>query len=279
MKKLINLTLLIVSFIGFAQIEKDTTKTNQLEEVVVTTKRTIKEKEFIASQIESVSQKEIEFQNFQNTADLLANSGNVHVQKSQQGGGSPSIRGFEASRVLLLVDGIRMNNLTYRAGHLQNVITVDENMLENVDIFFGPSSTLFGSDALGGTVSMNTKRAKFLNGNNKSLSGNISTRYGSVNEEKSGYFDINYATQNFASLTAFSYNDFGDLRMGKNKNHNGDYFGERPFYVTTLADGTDVLTQNSDKYIQKNSGYKQYNIMQKFAYKTSSGFDHGLNYV
>ena len=159
MKKLINLTLLIVSFIGFAQIEKDTTKTNQLEEVVVTTKRTIKEKEFIASQIESVSQKEIEFQNFQNTADLLANSGNVHVQKSQQGGGSPSIRGFEASRVLLLVDGIRMNNLTYRAGHLQNVITVDENMLENVDIFFGPSSTLFGSDALGGTVSMNTKKS------------------------------------------------------------------------------------------------------------------------
>ena len=278
MKKIAHLTLLIVPFISFAQTEKDTTKTNQLEEVVVTTKRTIKEKEFISSQIESVSQKEIEFQNFQNTADLLANSGNVHVQKSQQGGGSPSIRGFEASRVLLLVDGIRMNNLTYRAGHLQNVITVDENMLENVDIYFGSSSTLFGSDALGGTVSMNTKRAKFSNGNNKSISGNFSTRYGSVNEEKSGYFDINYATQKFASLTAFSYNDFGDLKMGKNKNHNGNYFGERPYYVTTLADGTDILTQNSNKYVQKNSGYKQYNIMQKFAYKTSSGFNHGLNF-
>jgi outer membrane cobalamin receptor len=46
------------------------------------------------------------------------------------------------------VDGVRMNNLIFRAGHLQNVITVDE-MLDNVG-FFGPASTLFGSDALGG---------------------------------------------------------------------------------------------------------------------------------
>lgn len=278
MKKLINLALLIVSSIGFTQTQKDTIKTNQLEEVIVTSKRTIKEKEFIPSQIESVSKKEIEFQNFQNMADVLAASGNLHVQKSQQGGGSPAIRGFEASRVLLLVDGIRMNNLTYRAGHLQNVITVDENMLENVDIFYGPSSTLFGSDALGGSVNMTTKNANFLENGTKKLSGNTNTRYSSSNEEKSVYFDINYATTNFASLTAFSYNDFGDLRMGKKKNHNGDFFGERPFYVITQADGTDVLTENSNRYIQKNSGYKQYNLMQKFAYKTSSGFKHGINF-
>ncbi len=277
MKKLINLTLLIVFSIGYSQTAKDTIKINNLEEVVVISNKLPKKKEVIPMQIESVSQKEIEFQNYQNTADLLANSGNVHVQKSQQGGGSPSIRGFEASRVLLLVDGIRMNNLSYRAGHLQNVITVDENMLENVDIFFGPSSTLFGSDALGGTVSMNTKKAKFLSGTTKALSGNVNTRYGSVNEEKSGYFDINYAGKNFASLTAFSYNDFGDLRMGKNKNHNGDYFGERPYYVTTDASGVDHLVENSSKYIQKNSGFKQYNFMQKLAFRTDKGFNHGLN--
>lgn len=118
-----------------SQTAKDTLETTSLEEVVVTTKKTIKEKEFIPFQIESVSAKEIEFQNFQNMADVLSASGNLHVQKSQQGGGSPAIRGFEASRILLLVDGVRMNNLIFRAGHLQNVITVDENMLESVDIF------------------------------------------------------------------------------------------------------------------------------------------------
>lgn len=277
MKNKFTYILLIFTSFIFSQTQKDTIKTNQLEEIIVISNKVPEKKELIPIQIESISQKEIEFQNYQNTADLLANSGNLHVQKSQQGGGSPAIRGFEASRVLLLVDGVRMNNLSYRAGHLQNVITVDENMLENVDIFYGPSSTLFGSDALGGSVSMNTKKPKFLSSNTQNLSGNISTRYGSVNEEKSGYFDINYATQNLSSLTAFSYNDFGDLRMGKNKNHNGDYFGERPYYVTTDANGTDYLVENSNKYIQENSGFKQYNFMQKLAFRTDKGFNHGLN--
>lgn len=277
MKKLINLTLLIVSTIGFAQIQKDTIKTNQLEEVVVISNKVPKSKKLIPIQIESVSQKEIEFQNYQNTADLLANSGNLHVQKSQQGGGSPTIRGFESSRVLLMVDGIRMNNLIFRSGHLQNAITVDENLLENVDIFYGPTSTLFGSDALGGTVSMNTKKAKFLSNNTKFLSGTISTRYGSVNEEKSSYIDLNFAGTNWASLTSFSFNDFGDLRMGKNRNKNNPYFGERDFYVETI-NGVDVLVANDDKYVQKYSAYKQYNFMQKLLYKTNSGYEHGLNF-
>ena len=64
--------------------------------------------------------------------------------------------------------------------------------------------------------------------------------------------------------------------MGKKKNHNGDYFGERPNYVSTV-NGVDQLNVNSDKYTQVGSAYKQYNFMQKFAYKTNSGYLHGLN--
>ena len=277
LKKVMLITLTITSTIVYAQTEKDTIKINQLEEVIVVSNKVPRSKELIPIQIESVSQREIEFQNYQNTADLLANSGNLHVQKSQQGGGSPTIRGFEASRVLLIVDGVRMNNLIFRSGHLQNAITVDENLLENVDVFYGPTSTLFGSDALGGTVSMNTKKARFLNNDTKFISGNVSTRYGSVNEEKSTYFDLNFAGENWASLTSFSYNDFGDLKMGKRRNKNNAYFGEREFYVETI-NGTDVLVANSDKYIQKNTAYKQFNLMQKIAYKTTIGYNHGLNF-
>ena len=69
-----------------------------------------------------------------NTGDVLINSGTLFVQKSQQGGGSPVIRGFEASRVLLVVDGIRMNNAIYRAGHLQNIITVDNMILDRLEV-------------------------------------------------------------------------------------------------------------------------------------------------
>ena len=277
MKKLFIASLILFQYFGLAQEKKDSLAINQLEEVVLSSTRISKDKKKITSQVESISQKQIEFQNFQNTADLLSNSGTLSVQKSQQGAGSPTIRGFEASRVLLLVDGIRMNNLIYRAGHLQNIITVDENLLENVDVFYGPTSTLFGSDALGGTVNMTTKKALFFNQTKKDFTGNFSTRYSSVNEEKSGHFDFNYAKQNWASLTSFSYNDFGDLRMGRTKNHNGDYFGERPTYVETV-NGVDVLVENSNKYLQKQSGYKQYNFMQKLAYKSQKGFEHGLNF-
>jgi hemoglobin/transferrin/lactoferrin receptor protein len=270
------LVILAISSMGYSQTSIDTTKAKQLDEVFITTPKYLKNKKFISQKIENISQKEIEFQNFQNTADALMNSGDVTVQKSQQGGGSPVIRGFEANRILILVDGIRMNNLIFRGGHLQNIITVDENMLENIDLSYGASSTLFGSDALGGAINLSTKKAQFSSKGNR-FSGNVISRYSSVNEEKSGHFDFNYGTSNFASLTSLSYNDFGDLRMGKRKNHDNSYFGERDFYVQNV-NGVDQLITNDNKYIQRFTAYKQYDFMQKFAYKQANGNLHSLNF-
>ena len=221
--------LLINSQLSFSQEVTDTIKAQNIEEIKINSKKITIDKNQTPSQIEIFSKEKIEFQNFQSTADMLANSGALFVQKSQQGGGSPVIRGFESSRILLLVDGVRMNNLIFRSGHLQNVITVDQNLLEAALVQYGPTSSLYGSDALGGSVNMITKNAKFIEG----FTGNFNTRYSSVNQEKSGYFDINYGGKNFASLTAFSYNDFGDLKMGKSNNHNGAFFGERTKYVKT----------------------------------------------
>ena len=74
------------------------------------------------------------------SADMLLASGRVAVQQSQLGGGSPNLRGFEANRVLLVIDGVRMNNAIYRSGHLQNIITVDSEALEGTEVVFGPAS-------------------------------------------------------------------------------------------------------------------------------------------
>ena len=264
--------MLLLALSGYTQTQRDTT---QLADVVLAYKVPVA----IASlpfQVAVISAAQIDFQNFQSTADVLSNSGSLFVQKSQQGGGSPSIRGFEASRVLLLVDGVRMNNLIFRAGHLQNVITVDESMLDNVGIFFGPASTLFGSDALGGAVTMTTKKAKFLNEAQNKWTGTVNMRYSMINQEQSIALNLNYASKKFAALTLISFNDFGDLKMGKNKNHKEDFFGERPFYVETI-NNVDQLVANEDKYIQKNTAFKQYNLMQKVSYETNLGFEHGLN--
>ena len=272
MKGSITYVLLLLSIFGFAQTKNDTTK---LADVVKIYKVPVVLKS-LPFQVAVITAEQIDFQNFQSMAEVLSNSGSLFVQKSQQGGGSPSIRGFEASRVLLLIDGVRMNNLIFRAGHLQNVITVDESMLDNVNIFYGPASTLFGSDALGGAVGMSTKKAKFLGEAKNKFTGTINSRYSSSNMEKSKALNLNYATRNFASLTMVSFNDFGDLKMGRDRNQNEEFFGERPFYVATI-NGVDQLVPNDNKYLQKDSGFKQYNVMQKLAYKTDSGFEHGLN--
>ncbi len=84
--------------------------------------------------------KKIEFLNQVTSAALLEQTGNVFVQKSQGGGGSPVIRGFEANKVLIVIDGVRMNNAIFCGGHLQNVITIDNAALDKVEVLFGPAS-------------------------------------------------------------------------------------------------------------------------------------------
>ncbi len=278
MKNLLAIIACGISIFGFSQVEKDTTKSIKLNSIVINSQRFAKLKRTITQQVESISKKEIELQNSQNTADVFANQGTLSIQKSQQGGGSPVIRGFEASRILLIVDGIRMNNLIYRAGHLQNSITVDKNMLENIDVLFGPSSTIYGSDALGGAIYLQTKNSKLLSENgNKKFSGNFLSNYSSVNEGKSVHFDLNYASSKFASLTSFSYNYYGDLKMGRRQNGSEPNFGERNFYAETI-DGIDVKVPNDDKYVQKFSGYKQYDFMQKFVFEPNSSTRHNINF-
>ncbi|OXB23538.1 hypothetical protein B0A80_09920 [Flavobacterium tructae] len=273
MKKIHFLTAFFGVIAAYSQQISDTTEPKKLKEVHIITERYSKS----TQDMKHISQKEIEFQKSQNTADLLANTGSVFVQKSQQGGGSPVLRGFESNKILLLIDGIRMNNLIYRAGHLQNIITVDENSLEQIDVLFGPASTIFGSDALGGAINMRTKNPMFLSQtDNKMFSANAMSRYNSANKGSTQYFDINFAGKRWSSLSSFSYNNYGDLRMGANTNRKNGSFGERPQYVET-TNNVDNLIQNENPLIQKFSGYKQYNAMQKILFQQDEYTQHSLN--
>ena len=119
------------------------------------------------------------------------------------GGGSISIRGFEANRNVLVIDGVRMNNLINRSGHLQDVIKTDNSILDRLEILFGPSSTIYGSDALGGVVHMYTKKPMLASGEKKvNFCGNAFARYGSVDNELTGHVDLNIGVKKFASLTS-----------------------------------------------------------------------------
>ncbi len=277
MKKIFIIATILATISMLSQEVENPKHTKKIDEIKLESQRYLKSKRYSSQEIETITQKEIEFGNYQSTAEMLSGSGNIFVQKSQQGGGSPVLRGLEANRILLLIDGIRMNNLIFRGGHLQNVIAVDENMLENVDILFGSSSTPYGSDAMGGAINLITKKPFLLSKTNtKKNSGNINTRYGTVNKEKSIYGDFRLSGTKWASLTAFSFNYFGDLKMGAKKNGENDFFGIRNNYVETI-NNVDVLMVNDNPLVQKFSEYKQYNAMQKILYKPNETSSHNVN--
>ena len=203
-----------------------------------------------------IHSKEIERLNTQTTADLLEKRAGINVQKSQMGGGSPVIRGFEANRVLLMVDGVRLNNAIYRGGHLQSIISIDNATLDKVDIVFGPSSSEYGSDALGGLIHLQTKRPRFSEDNQ--FLHNYYSRYATANKGTSRHYDFTYTGKNFALFSSFSQNNFGDLRMGANRSHGFQDWGKVFHFI---EEGVQVGNDNVN--IQRNTAYQQTDMMQK----------------
>jgi hemoglobin/transferrin/lactoferrin receptor protein len=245
-----------------------------LRETVVSAAGFSQARSAVAQEVKVLRRSDIERLNAQSTADLLQNSGAVFVQKSQQGGGSPVLRGFEASRVLLVVDGVRMNNAIYRAGHLQNAITMDNAALDRAEVLFGPASTVYGTDALGGAICFFTKNPTFSEGGFKTT-GSAFARYGTVNDERTGHADFSLGGRRLAVLTSLTFSDFGDLRMGEKEKNELD-FTLRRFYVERIG-GKDSLVQNSDPYVQKFSGYQQYDFLEKIVFRPNENVRHTLN--
>lgn len=240
-----------------------------LDEVVLIGRNDIR-KEELPYEIESINQEKIQFANPQTAADALQKNANVYVQKSQMGGGSPVVRGFEANKLLLVLDGVRMNNAIYRNGHLQNAITVDNAILERLEVIYGPGSLVYGSDALGGVIHFRTKEPKLVLSDKQSpISGNYYTRYSTANQEKTGHIDFNWGGKRIASLTSISYSDFGDLRAGNNRPSEYPDFGKRPEYVET-TNGQDQIIQNDDSNVQVGTGYSQIDILQKFKFQLNT---------
>ncbi|MBL0329885.1 MAG: TonB-dependent receptor [Bacteroidetes bacterium] len=282
MKKILFFTLMGITIysIGYAQEKpvNDTilNKLINLNEVIFSANKSEEKKSDVAYNIEVIKSKDIELSNPQNSADMLSNTGNIMVQKSQGGGGSPIIRGFEANRVLIVIDGVRMNNAIYRGGHLQDVITIDNAMLDRTEIIYGPSSVMYGSDALGGVMHFYTKNPLFgINKMNFKL--NSSVRYSSANQEKTGHLDFNIGYKRLASLTSITYSDFDDMRTGYARNPNPS-FGRCEYYAGVNAAGTaDSMIRNSNTNIQKRSGYSQIDFMEKLLFKANDNLRIGLN--
>ncbi|MFD2822673.1 TonB-dependent receptor domain-containing protein [Lacinutrix iliipiscaria] len=250
-------------------------KSQGLDEVVLSASRFEQSKRDIPQKIINIKAKEIQMANPQTSADLLEQTGQVFIQKSQLGGGSPMIRGFSTNRLLITVDGVRMNNAIFRGGNLQNVISIDPFSIQNTEVTLGAGSVIYGSDAIGGVMSFYTKSPKLSYSDSIQFNANATVRYATANHEKTGHLDFNIGLKKWAFFTNASYTSFDDLRMGK---HGPDDY-LRPEYVVT-TNGEDHIVQNSNPRIQKFTGYNQINFMQKVRFEPydNLSFDLGLYY-
>lgn len=267
---------------NFEQIQKDNYKVYlermnfDLDEIVVSATRWRQNAGNLPQEVVRINQKDNLFQNPQTAADLLASSGKVFVQKSQQGGGSPMMRGFATNRLLYSVDGVRMNTAIFRSGNVQNIINLDPFAMENMEVLFGPGSVIYGSDAIGGVMTINTLTPQLSAEKKKPLiKGKALGRFSTANFEKAGHFDINVGWKKFAFVTSFSVWDFDDLIQGKNGPE--DYI--KPFYVQRV-DTQDVVIYQENELMQKPSAYAQINFMQKVRYQPNENWnlEYGFHY-
>ena len=246
-----------------------TSKSIRLNEIVISAIRYNQEFKKVGQLVSVISDREIKFIDKQTNADILQDEAVVFVQKSQMGGGSPIIRGFEANKILLVIDGIRMNNAIYRSGHLQNIITIDPNSLEKIEVLHGPSSLMFGSDALGGSIYLKTYDPTLSDTNRWKSNGELMSRFSSANIEKTGHIRLNISNNKLGFLTTFTYSDFDDLRQGKRRNPFYGDWGKRTFYVQRFGN-KDSIIANPNVNIQKGSAYSQVDFMQKALFKINN---------
>lgn len=264
-------TILELNMVVFMEMS-----TKDLDEVVISASKFEQSKRDIPQKIVNISANTIAFANPQTSADLLELTGNIYIQKSQLGGGSPMIRGLSTNRLLITVDGVRMNNAIFRGGNLQNVISIDPNTIQNTEVTLGAGSVVYGSDAVGGVMSFYTKKPQLSYTESLYFKSNAAARYASASNEKMGHLDLNFGLKKWAFLSSFSYTDFDDLRMGS---HGPEEY-LRPEYVVT-ENGQDIMVTNDNPKIQVPTGYSQVNFMQKVRYepKDNLNFDIGMYYT
>jgi len=157
---------------------------------------------------------EIRRRNYRTVPEALNEMMGILVQETNYGGGAPIIRGMVGNRVLLLVDGIRLSNSLYRMGPVQYLNTIDLYQVERIEVVRGPSSALYGSDALGGLVNIVT-RSPETEKSGSSLHTILHSRFSSADRASSGRLGFNGHVDRLGFTGGISPKNFGDLRAGR----------------------------------------------------------------
>lgn len=203
--------LFFTTSIGMAQ-KPDSLRSQQLQEVVVTAHRSEQAAFETPATVYALGSKTLRQYQPRTTPEALMGAMGVFVQKTTHGAGSPFVRGLTGNQTLLLIDGIRLNNSTFRFGPNQYFNTIDAFTIERVEVLAGGGAVQYGSDAIGGTIQVLTSDVQFGQG----LLGAGTLRYASAGMERSMRIEGGFGGQKVAVRAGITRRRFGDLLGGKN---------------------------------------------------------------
>ena len=265
---------LLCAMLPFVAVAQDSIEySHRLDEFVLSASRWCQDKESQPVKIARLSFEKSNAFNPQTAADMLGLTGEVFIQKSQYGGGSPMIRGFATNRLLYSIDGVRMNSAIFRAGNLQNVISLDPFTIDNTEVLFGPGAVSYGSDAIGGAMVFSTIQPHLSNGDGPVAYGSATVRTATASNELTAHVHAGVGWKCWALLTSFTSSSFDDLEQGLHGPE--DYI--MPYIVipgfSAYGKVEDRVVANGDKRRQTPNGYSQHNFLQKVRYAPGAAWN------
>lgn len=214
----IRLCLLFIALTGnrsFAQDPSVADSTIVLkEEVVVTAQRMEANSSAVAEAVTTTLREDMVRLPSLNTPEVMATMPGVWMQKTNLGGGSPFIRGLTGYYTLILTDGIRFNNSTFRSGPNQYLATIDQMTLQRIEVLRGQGSVQYGSDAIGGVAQMFFREPAFSDQAGLNTTGRLYAQYMNHDMEYAGRAEVELGSQRFGVLGGIGYKQLGDIRAG-----------------------------------------------------------------
>lgn len=143
--------------------------------------------------------------------DALQYESGIMMQRTGAGQASPFVRGLTGQQVLFTIDGIRMNNSTYRTGPNQYFNTIDPGQVEQIEVIRGPASVLYGSDAIGGQINIVTRSPDF---SREYFGGGLRETFGTASAQSYTRLNVEGHAGNFGAFGGGSYLNANDLDTG-----------------------------------------------------------------
>jgi len=193
-------------------VSMDSVYGRTLTELVVTAQRSAAPRFGAPEAIEILGEKTIRSRQFRTAPETMSAMPGLFVQKTNHGGGSPFLRGLTGNQTLLLIDGIRLNNATFRYGPNQYFNTIDAFSIEKIEALRGSGSVQYGSDALGGAIQAFSRDVAFSE--KQDWGGDVVLRGATQGMEQSARTGLQFGSQRFAFTGGLTWRDFGDLVGG-----------------------------------------------------------------